>query len=159
MLTEELNDKLTETMAVCDLHYKRMMFAWGNIEKYFPLTDIILSGLSPVELAFFDQLIYRFSKLQDSMGSRLFKQLLEALEEDISGLPFIDILYKLEKLNLLDNAKEWIFLRQIRNTISHEYPFFKEVQMEELNLLPEEVIKLGTIWLKLKEYVFNRFDL
>jgi len=31
--------------------------------------------------------------------------------------------------------------------------------MEELNLLPEEVIKLGTIWLKLKEYVFNRFDL
>jgi hypothetical protein len=93
------------------------------------------------------------------MGSRLFKQLLEALEEDISGLPFIDILYKLEKLNLLDNAKEWIFLRQIRNTISHEYPFFKEVQMEELNLLPEEVIKLGTIWLKLKEYVFNRFEL
>ena len=59
------------------------------------------------------------------MGSRLFKQLLEALEEDISGLPYIDILYKMEKLNLLDNSKDWISLRQIRNTVSHEYPFFR----------------------------------
>jgi hypothetical protein len=33
-------------------------------------------------MALFDQLIYRFSKLRDSMGTRLFKQLLEALEED-----------------------------------------------------------------------------
>jgi hypothetical protein len=159
MLTEELNDKLTETLSVCNLHHERMMFAWGSINKYFPLTKITLSQLSPIELALFDQLIYRFSKLQDSMGSRLFKQLLEALEEDISGLPFIDILYKLEKLNLLDDAKEWIALRQTRNTVSHEYPFFKEVQIEELNLLPEEVIKLSDIWLKLKEYIVNRFKI
>ena len=107
-------------------------------------------------MAFFDQLIYRFSKLQDSMGSCLFKQLLEALEEDISGLPFIDILNKMEKLSLLDHAKDWITLRQTRNTISHEYPFFKEVQMEELNLLPDEVLKLAAIWIKLKEYALER---
>ena len=156
MLTEELRDKLTETMAICDLHHERMMFAWENIKKYFPLTEINLSRVTPIELALFDQLIYRFSKLQDIMGSRLFRQLLEALEEDISGLPFIDILYKLEKLNLLNNAKDWIVLRQIRNTVSHEYPFFKEVQIEELNLLPEEVVKLTVIWLKLREYTHNR---
>ena len=159
MLTEELSYKLKETLAICDLHYQRMTFAWKSIEKYFPLTEIILNRISPIELALFDQLIYRFSKLQDSMGSRLFKQLLEALEEDISGLPFIDILYKMEKLNLLDDAKDWIGLRQIRNTISHEYPFFKEVQMDELNLLPEEVVKLASIWAKLKEYTINRFTL
>jgi hypothetical protein len=156
MLSEELTNKLTETLAVCDLHYQRMIFAWKSIEKYFPLTEINLSQISPIELALFDQLIYRFSKLQDSMGSRLFKQLLEALEEDTSGLPFIDILNKLEKLNLLDNAKDWITLRQIRNTVSHEYPFFKEVQIEELNLLPEEVVKLAAIWLKLKDYTLKR---
>jgi hypothetical protein len=159
MLKEELSDKLTKTLAICDLHHQRMMFAWGSIKKYFPLTEINLSRISPIELALFDQLIYRFSKLQDSMGSRLFKQLLEALEEDISGLPFIDILYKLEKLNLLDDAKDWISLRQTRNTVSHEYPFFKEVQMEELNLLPEEVVKLAAIWSKLKEYTLKRFAL
>lgn len=159
MLTEELRDKLKVTLTICDLHHERMMFAWGNIKQYFPITEISLSRVSQMELALFDQLIYRFSKLQDTMGSRLFKQLLEALEEDISGLPFIDILYKLEKLNLLSNAKDWMILRQIRNTVSHEYPFIKEVQIEELNLLPEEVVKLSIIWLKLKEYTLKRVTL
>jgi len=159
MLTEELRDKLTETLAICDLHHQRMTFAFQSIEQYWPLTEINLSQLSPIELALFDQLIYRFSKLQDSMGSRLFKQLLEALEEDISGLPFIDILNKMEKLDLLDNAKDWIILRQTRNTVSHEYPFYKEIQIEELNLLPEEVIKLSAIWLRLNEYSIKRLAL
>jgi hypothetical protein len=31
----------------------------------------------------------------------------------------------MEKLNLLENAKDWIALRQTRNTVSHEYPFYK----------------------------------
>ena len=90
------------------------------------------------------------------MGARLFKQLLQLLEEDISNLAFIDILYKLEKLKLLESAKDWVMLRQTRNLVSHEYPFLKEVQTEELNLLPEEVKRLSTIWLKLKEYTLNQ---
>jgi hypothetical protein len=156
MLTSELRDKLTETLAICDSHYQRMNFAFESIEKYFPLTDLKFSKISPVEMALFDQLIYRFSKLQDSMGSRLFKQLLEALEEDISGLPFIDILNKMEKLNLLDRSLDWIVLRQTRNTVSHEYPFLKDVQIEELNLLPEQVEKLTSIWVKLKRFTIER---
>lgn len=156
MLTGELNSRLGETLAICDLHHQRMMFAYKSIEKYFPLTKINFNQISPIELALFDQLIYRFSKLQDSMGSRLFKQLLEALEEDTAGLPFIDILNKMEKLNLLDNAKDWIVLRLTRNTVSHEYPFYKEVQIDELNLLPGEVEKLAAIWTKLKAYALNR---
>ena len=158
MLTDELNDKLKETLAICDLHHQRMMFAFRSLQKYWPLTEFNFSQVSAIELALFDQLIYRFSKLQDSMGTRLFKQLLEVLEEDISGLPFIDILFKMEKLNLIDNAKDWIALRQTRNTVSHEYPFYKEIQIEELNLLPEEVEKLSDIWSKLKEYALKRLS-
>ena len=159
MLTKELKNKLNETLVICDLHNKRMMFAWENIKQYFPLTENKFSKISPFELALFDQLIYRFSKLQDSMGTRLFKQLLEALEEDITGLPFIDILFKMEKLNLINNAKDWIALRQTRNTVSHEYPFFKEIQIEELNLLPNDVLKLNGIWIKLEEYTLQRIAL
>jgi len=86
------------------------------------------------------------------MGTRLFKQLLEALEEDFSGLPFIDILNKMEKLNLLENAKDWVKLRQTRNNVAHEYPFYKEVQIEVLNLLADEVLRLEQIWKKLEAY-------
>jgi hypothetical protein len=86
------------------------------------------------------------------MGTRLFKQILEALEEDTSGLPFIDVLYKMEQIKLIDNAKDWIKIRQTRNTVSHEYPFYREIQIEELNLLPGEVLKLEKIWFKLQNY-------
>ena len=158
MLNNELCDKLKETLAICELHHQRMMFAYGSIKQYFPLTEFNFSQVSPIELALFDQLIYRFSKLQDSMGSRLFKQILEALEEDISGIPFIDILYKLEKLNLLENAKDWVILRQTRNTVSHEYPFYKDIQIEELNLLPAEIEKLSNIWMRLKDYANIRLN-
>lgn len=158
MLNDELTDKLNETLAICDLHHQRMMFAFESIEKYFPLTENKLSQISEIELALFDQLIYRFSKLQDSMGTRLFKQLLEILEEDISGLPFLDILYKMEKLNLLESSKDWIILRQTRNAVSHEYPFYKEIQVEELNLLPGEVVKLSALWIKLKAYALTRLE-
>jgi len=156
MLTEETRDKINETLAVCGLHHQRMMFAFHSIEKYFPLTESNFGQFDQIELALFDQLIYRFSKLQDSMGSRLFKQLLESLEEDISGLPFIDILNKMEKLNLLEDARDWIALRQVRNAVSHDYPFFREIQIEELNLLPEEVKRLAKIWIRLKEYSLKR---
>ncbi len=151
-MTGELKNKLEETLTICDLHHQRMMFAMESLEKYFPIKNHSLSRLNQIDLAFFDQLIYRFSKLQDSMGSRLFKQLLQVLEEDVSNLAFIDVLNKLEKLKLLDSAKDWIKLRQTRNAVSHEYPFLREVQMEELNLLPGEVKKLAAIWLKLKAY-------
>jgi hypothetical protein len=62
----------------------------------------------------------------------------------------------MEKLNLLEDAKDWIALRQTRNTVSHDYPFYREIQIEELNLLPEEVEKLAGIWIKLKEYSLKR---
>jgi hypothetical protein len=87
-----------------------------------------------------------------ALATRLFKQLLEALEEDFSGLPFIGILNKMEKLNLLENAKDWVKLRQTRNNVAHEYPFYKEVQIEELNLLPDEVLRLEQIWKKPEAY-------
>jgi len=60
------------------------------------------------------------------------------------------------KLIEIGSAKDWITLRQTRNTVSHEYPFYKEIQIEELNLLPEEVEKLAGIWLKLKEFTLRR---
>lgn len=158
MLKEDTRETLQETLAICGLHHQRMMFAFENVKKYFPLTESEFGQISPIEMALFDQLVYRFSKLQDSMGTRLFRQLLLLLEEDISGLPFIDILNKMEKLNLLNDSKDWISLRQTRNTISHEYPFYKEVQIEELNLLPADVEKLSAIWIKLKDYTNQRLS-
>jgi len=90
------------------------------------------------------------------MGSRLFRQILEILGEDVTGVPFIDILNKMEKLDLIDKAVTWINLRQTRNIISHEYPFAQEEQADELNLLMTDIGLLSGIWLKLKSYTLSR---
>jgi len=34
-----------------------------------------------------DQYLFRFAKLQDAMGTKLFKNILMSLEENIEGLP------------------------------------------------------------------------
>ena len=151
-----LHDKLSNTLKICDLHYQRMIFAWEQVNAHFPVNVNKLESFSPFELALIDQLIYRFSKLQDIMGSRLFRQVLEVLGEDVSGIPFIDILNKLEKLGLIDNAETWINLRQTRNSISHEYPFAMEEQAEGLNLLIKDIGRLSDIWFSFKDYALAR---
>jgi hypothetical protein len=156
MLKEELSDKMNNTLIICDMHYQRMIFAWEQVKKHFPVSGNILKSLSPVELALFDQLIYRFLKLQDVMGSRLFRQILEMLGEDVSGIPFIDILNRMEKLELINKAEVWIKLRETRNAISHEYPFEQDEQAGELNLLITDIGTLSDIWLKLKAYSLSR---
>lgn len=49
MLTEEYIEKLTETLAICNLHHQRMMFAWESVSKYFPLTEPSFSHLALID--------------------------------------------------------------------------------------------------------------
>ena len=94
MKTSENDDRLKEAVQLCTIHVERMSFAYKKIERHFPLTEEQFVNIVPEELSFFDQLIFRFSKLQDCMGGKLFPALLENLGEDINGIPFIDILSK-----------------------------------------------------------------
>jgi hypothetical protein len=50
-----------------------------KVEKHFPLDSEKYLNLQPEELSFLDQLIFRFAKLQDTMGGRLFPVILENL--------------------------------------------------------------------------------
>ncbi len=59
-----------------------------------------------------DQFLFRFSKLQDAIGQRFFKTILMFLQEDVQGIPFIDILNKLEKLKLIQSCEQWHRLRE-----------------------------------------------
>ncbi len=104
-------------------------------------------------------MIYRFTKLQDTMGSRLFRLMLTGLEEPNENLPFIDILLKLEKLGILVNHEQWLFLREVRNTVTHEYPFDKDELIAGLNQLIENVPVISSIWLSQYDYIQHRFGI
>ncbi|NCN44056.1 MAG: hypothetical protein CO158_02400 [Piscirickettsiaceae bacterium CG_4_9_14_3_um_filter_43_564] len=103
-----------------------------------------------------DQFLFRFAKLQDAIGQRFFKAILELLEEDVEGLPFIDLLNKLEKLNLIHSTAQWQSLREIRNAVSHEYDDSPELMAQVLNAVFMARIELFQIYAKLKETYQSR---
>ena len=68
-----------------------------------------------------DQILYRFTKLQDAMGERLVPTTLAWLQEPQESWPMRDKLDRLEKLGYLD-VEAWLQWRDVRNRLAHEYP-------------------------------------
>ena len=145
MIDPEQNDKIAETFDTCALHLKRMEFAKSKVAAFIPLNRDNYYILDDETIGFLDQYIFRFSKLQDIMGTRLFPLTLEALAEPVSDKAFIDILNRLEKLGILDSAFFWIQLRKIRNDIAHEYPASLIERIEGINYLFVHIEELKQI--------------
>lgn len=145
MIDPELNDKITETFDTCALHLKRMEFAISKIDAFVPLSRDNYYTLNDETISFLDQYIFRFSKLQDMMGNRLFPLTLEALAEPATDKAFIDILNRLEKLGILDSALDWIQIRKIRNDVAHEYPASFAERIEGINYLFNQIEKIRII--------------
>lgn len=156
-MTVEKRDKLNEAILLCTIHSERMNFAREKIKIHFPLEREKYLRLKPEDLSFFDQLIFRFSKMQDSMGGKLFPAILENLGEEINSLPFIDRLTKLEQLGIITSAEDWMLLRETRNMITHEYPFITDEVIDGLNLLNRHCELIQEIWEKINNYIQIRF--
>ncbi len=88
------------------LHVKRIELLLPDIESWFPLSYEDFDNIEKVKTI--DSFIYRFIKVQDKIGEKLFPALLSSLQEYDRGMPFIDILNKLEKLRILPSADDWV---------------------------------------------------
>jgi len=148
--------KLKRLIAECDKHQQRMNSAFHKIENKLPLTEQSYLLLDEEDISHIDQFLFRFAKLQDAIGQSFFKAILELLEEDVEGLPFIDLLNKLEKLNLIHSTAQWQSLREIRNAVSHEYDDSPELMAQVLNAVFMARIELFQIYAKLKETYQSR---
>jgi len=96
----------------------------------------------------FDVLAFRFAKLQDLFGEKIFRNLLDLMGYNTQK-PFIEILAELEREGLLDINK-WVALRNARNTISHEYPYQEEKLIEAINFIIKNSDYLIDVTNKLK---------
>jgi len=95
--------------------------------------------------------LFYFSKIQDKIGAKLFKKVLYELGEiDSFAIPFRDVLDILEKLEIIDSDK-WLLIREIRNELSHDYPFDIEDSLENLKLAIKFFPQILEIYHKLKE--------
>ena len=159
MLRKEFSDRLKNSITIGDIHYKRVVFAHKMTKELFPLNSKKYNKLDENQISFIDQLIFRFSKLQDLMGTKLFPLILEGLKENYESLPFIDILNKLERLHIVEDTEQWLSLRETRNLITHEYPFNIEETVEGINTLNKQVEVLCEIWKKVRNYSVDKFGL
>ena len=113
-----------------------------------PLTLPDFSSLSEDDKEHIDQLIFRYSKLQDAMGEKLFPSILKNLKENYENKPFRDIIDRLEKLEIIESSNDWEELRKSRNVLSHEYSS-KENEL---------VININTVYGQLIPKIFSIYD-
>ena len=71
-----------------DTHLQRLTRSKKLLCEFFPLTAETFSDLTELEIEHIDQFVYRFSKLQDSMGTRLLPSIYTWLEDDNRPSPF-----------------------------------------------------------------------
>ena len=119
---EELRATLRSAIQEGEAHIRQIERASTVLAPLFPLTADSLLSLSEDQVPILDQFIYRFTKLQDSMASRLLPTLHSLLRADNSPRPFLDILSYLEQLGALSSEDRWLFFRALRNNLAHDYP-------------------------------------
>lgn len=119
-------DPLTTALWEADRHLAVLEVA---LHDWQATSVIDLTGLEADrnQLRLLDQLLFRFTKLQDALGQRLVPATLAALSEPFEDWSMIDRLNRLEKLGYLE-VDLWLRWRETRNRLAHEYPDHDEMR-------------------------------
>ena len=119
-----------------------------ELKSYLPLEDEDFDNIEKIKTI--DFFIYRFIKIQDKMGEKLFPAVLAKLLEYNNEMALIDVLHKLEKLCLINSTDQWIIYRKLRNTLTQEYPNHYDEVVEAISLAVgayEEMKKIYNVML------------
>ena len=96
-----------------NLHKHRAKSAILEIKEWDELDGEIFEDFEKIKVI--DTFIYRFIKLQDLMGEKLFKVFLDQIGEYKDSMSLVDMLDKLEKFGIVENASDWMEFRKLRN--------------------------------------------
>lgn len=138
--------KLLPALRECALHQARMSSAWVEAVDFSSLREGATDVLTEEEIRTLDQLVFRFGKLQDAIGTRLLPAMLQLVQEWQEGEPFLDKLNRAEKLGMLSSVEQWLWLRELRNQTAHEYPDNPAVMIENLRRLVAHVPALVAVY-------------
>ncbi len=142
---------LKSMIDIADIHQKRIDAAHTILTALFPMDLLKLEKLNSNDYPYIDQMIMRFSNLQDLIGSKIFPQYLNMVGEDSERMTFIDCLNKLEKLHIIESAEVWKQYKILRNHLTHEYPNNPELTVKYLNEVYTQSHHLVAEWTVIKE--------
>jgi hypothetical protein len=153
----DIEKAFKEKLYECHKHMEKITISKKHLSTIMPLSVERYLDLNDVDMSFIDQLIFRFSKLQDTMGEKIFPFVLILSEEDVKKKTFIDILNRLEELEIVDKA-EWLKLREIRNAIAHEYSFNNDEVVDSIVAIYNASDELLSIYEATYHFCKNKFD-
>lgn len=97
---QELKECLLWTFEICHKHLVQIKETLCGLKSYCPLDE--KRYLNSDTVMRLDQFIFRFSKSQDAMSMR-------------------DVLDRLERLGVIDSVESWVYMRELKNTVVHDY--------------------------------------
>lgn len=142
----------------CRLHADVLTEALTDAEKWLPFTAESVQHITKEQRRILDQVAYRFTKLQDTMGQKVLPTLLELAQEPIaSDATFAEKLNWLERMGALPSAEEWKRLRVARNAIAHEYPDDPALQASAVNRFLNGAAQLNALYGSVGRYLLEHF--
>ena len=151
-MSDLLRLKVEAALQEGDAHLRRLAGCTGKLSPAFPLSPATMAALDDPTIALLDQFIYRFTKLQDSIGTRLFPSLVSMITGSDDPRPFIDTLNQLEKIGVIPSTETWQTLRVLRNNLAHDYPDGTEQCALTLNMLLAQWRQLEDMFNAAKTY-------
>ena len=148
MLKKRLNHYFNEAK----IHIDKIQKANRVLKKVMPIDITTLENLSEQQQDKLDILAFRFSKLQDLLGDKIFRNILEYSGFNVQQ-SFVKLLSELEKEGILD-LNRWIELRNARNKIAHEYPDNEDNLTSSINFIYKNSDYLVELTNRLERY-FN----
>lgn len=149
------NMKLQKYFKECEKHLLRMEQAFSEIKTILPLSHKQYIDLQDEEVKNIDQFLFRFSKMQDTIGDKIFKIILQEYNPDFQKLSFLDFLHELEKREIIASAEDWIILRKVRNNIAHQYDDEPEEMSQAINDIFAQFDTIKTIFINIKNKFGN----
>jgi len=153
----DIEQKLQSYFETANNHIVMIQKALKYVRPYYPLESDFKEIIED-DILFFalDSLVFRFAKLQDWLGQKIFKTFLQYEEYPVDDINFLEIIKVLEKEKILD-LDMWSVFRGIRNELSHDYPDYAKIA-QSINFIithSDALIsisnKLETQYLKIKK--------
>ena len=123
---------LDDVFEIVDLHIKRAAACKNEISQWGDFGKEVYQDEQRIKTI--DSFIYRFIKLQDIVGQKLFRFFLDEIGDYRDDMSLLDILDRLEKLNIVDSSETWMQFRKLRNELTHEYPDNEDDIIEGIKL-------------------------
>ncbi len=149
-------EKTRALLHECDVHAKRIRYAQEQCAPFFPLTATSYKTLTEDAITYLDQLVYRYTKLQDTLGAKLFPLIVEHLREDAESLTIVDKLSQLERSGAIESSQKWQEMRELRNQLAHDYEDDPDSAADYLNELFTSSNELLSFQTRASRFVHER---